>query len=339
MQVQESTSDLVREESSSQTTHSRNIEVVDKKEFIKRYLNFLEQTPNILQKQDGIVYQVSSQSGEEEATRIAKSKADILDSYKREVSEYAKIYKALPKKVAMVGGISHFESAAGLQNIREVEIKSFNVRDLEDLKYYNPCVITCYPSVLREILALKLKLKGLKLIRTGGERLFNTEIKNTYLQYSVPILEKFGSTEMQGIGYRLHQAGNRSSEIRLQRNRYSFKKNKNGWHDLIVKDNFKELFFPMDFYYRTGDEALFLNGVAVDFRRKNDPISAYLPLIEELFQKGCINIQIHSHLKNIAYTRNGELPSKITYRGVEFNLTRVQELSRQETSGKLRLIL
>lgn len=247
-----------------------------------------------------IITQSTSGSRNEPLT-IPRSYNDVADIIYRFLSYYEIHFGCLPKKIAMLGGISHMKLTSSIQ-IKDTVIRFFNVDEIPEIVNWKPEIITCYPSILRELIARFSKnLKFIKAIKVGGEKLFPSDCEKIFeIAPHVLIIEQYGSTELPALALRAITQSNFQFDgfhitvpFELQEKRFSYLDiHQEGWHPFIAKDNFPELLFKIDTYYDTGDEALWVNSKPTDFRRRNDKENDYWLSINHLLKAGFTNLQL-----------------------------------------------
>lgn len=278
---------------------------------------------------------------------IPRSYNDILDIISRFLSHYQTYFNQSPKKVAMLGGISHMNATSSLQ-IDNLELRFVELSNLSEILTWKPEIISCYPSVLRSlILKFEKKLSFLKAIKVGGEKLFPADCENIFHLYpDLLIIEQYGSTELPALAFRSITKSNFTSwnfhinlPFELQKKRFSyFKEYAHGWHPFIAKDNFHDLLLKIDAFYDTGDEALWENGLPIDFRRKSDSENDYGLTFNNLLRL-FISFQLNLN-ENVIYTDNQQIScNSYQIHNSEYSVVHRHELVRIRSSNKLPLLL
>ncbi|MEO1844857.1 MAG: hypothetical protein ABGZ37_11340 [Akkermansiaceae bacterium] len=273
-----------------------------------------------------------------------RSQSDLEDIYER----VARYYRALTgcnsvQRVALVGGVSHARVALNWRR-EEVEVRSFESGQVDELCAYDPDLLSCYPSIARELFPCpsELLLPSLRVLKLGGERLFVADVKRLHegLQ-DVRIIEQFGSTELPALAFRCHRKGIFTTIYRLETERFDFSLNlaQDGWQALTAFDKFSDLALPLEGRYDTGDEALVKNGSVIDLRRVDDPSEPFWNLAEELLSKGVENLQVQPREALVSYSSRIELPPSMDWEGTTYRMERCEKLSRAEDSNKLPLVL
>jgi hypothetical protein len=210
----------------------------------------------------------------------------------------------------MIGGISHMEAAKHIQ-VNNATIRNFSLSEISKMIDWQPELLTCYPSVLRELLGkYQSELGFLKGIKAGGEKLLPADCKKVFsLIPNALIIEQYGSTELPALALRSFTKSNFHSEgdkiltpFELQSERFSFMgKFSNGWNPVVARDDFSNLVFDMKAFYDTGDEAFSIGSSIVDFRRRCDKEHDYWKALNSLFEANIVNCQIDLRNKTIFY--------------------------------------
>ena len=273
---------------------------------------------------------------------IPRSHEYIEKLFHRILKNYNLIYKDPPQKIALFGGASHLEAAKKF-NIEDIEVKNFNLssdNNFQELELYNPDMLSCFPTIMREILGeSNIRLPNLKFVKLGGEKIFKSDINKIFKRFKIPVLEQLGSTEMTAVAFRMHENGNFRLAYRLEENVFDFYlKSKDGWCDLVVKDKFPDKFFKLTNPYFTGDEVFINNGEVTNVRRKDDIANNYFDLIERLLIT-CENIQIDIKKSIIYYTGDLATTNKIIYNNKVYTLKKVNMLTRCINSNKLPFLV
>lgn len=285
---------------------------------------------------EGIVIQVSSGSTGA-PLRIPRTREDVGDIATRVATPFVRRFGHAPRRIALIGGISHSEAAAKL-GVRSMEMRSFDYPELTGLGEYRPDVISCYPSVLREIPEV-LQDSELKCIKLGGERFFAEDLNRVFAaRDDLLVIEQLGSTEMPAVAIRSLTAANRRPSYELQTARFDFiMPTGDGWHPLVVKDRFASLAFRMNDFYDTGDELYWTGNAAYDVRRRNDISNEWFSTIEELLVNGCRTVQIRLTDQTVRFT-GSPLPGVVVLRNIEFNTVHGMPV-RIQPSNKAPLVV
>ncbi len=271
---------------------------------------------------------------------IPRTASDMRDIVLRVLQPYFDHYQDYPARVALTGGVSHTEVALKI-TIENIKLWDFKLSQLPELDQYDPELLSCYPSVMRELINNKnLKFKSLKAIKLGGEPIFPSDIQKILKRFpGILIIEQYGSTEMPAIALRTFTQSQQNNPYLLQSERFEFLNFEGeGWQPIIVKDHFKELIMPIDRFYDTGDEGLLENNKLMAVRRKNDLLNSYYQDVQQLLVEGCENIQIHLKTKTVNYEAVVDFPANRKVAGKICNMVK-GGLKRIEESNKLPLII
>ena len=271
---------------------------------------------------------------------IPRTKSDIRELANRILKFYIDEFNKLPQKVALLGGISHSETALKLK-VQNIDVRSLSLDELDELFKFDPDVISCYPSISRELVIQDRNfLPNLKMLKLGGEPVYSSDIKKIRNRFaSIIIVEQYGSTEMPGLAFKNYKGDLNNTEFILQYERFSYLINeKDGWQPLIVKDKFSDLLFPIKYYYNTGDEVFIQTKKVKDVRRKGDISHKFKNFIEESLDNGCTNIQIDLNRNTIYYNGKMCLPDFILLDKTRFK-TEFSAPKRLKTSNKLPVII
>lgn len=286
-----------------------------------------------------IIVQSTSGSGGKPLL-IPRSREDIRDIFKRITRPYLKIYGELPKRIAMLGGISHSQAALKL-TVDAVQIRSFALDDLEGLCDFNPDFLSCYPSVVRELMSvLPRRFPALRAVKLGGEHVYDVDLEKLWaLDPSLLIIEQLGSTEMPAVAIGTYWKGERKS-LALETGRFSFLLTATEeWQPFIVRDRFASLLFPIDAFYDSGDEVRLVDGQIADIRRRGHPENAFFESVEKLLRQGCINLQMAPDQKILYYEGAPQLPPVVTLlNGLSYH-AQSAPLRRLPDSHKLPLLI
>lgn len=329
--------------------------IIDKKYLIDNYDELLQisgltksNIENALESQNVRNYVLQSTSGSSGSKPliIPRSFEDITDIGMRVFKQVDKYYKTSTRRIAMFGGISH-EEAARHRIVEGIKINSYRTHQLNELIDFNPEIISCYPSILREIIAnYSVKIPALKAIKVGGEKLFNNDLIKTFQRFpNILIIEQYGSTELPALATRLFLASTvLSSDFQLERVPYSLHQTRftfltpeqDGWYPIIAKDNFNKLLFKIPYFYDSGDDGFWESRKLMVVKRRMDKSQKYYSLIEKLLACGCTNVQINEAEKTIYYS--GQISSEIeSFQDNEFK--RFKSTPKRLKSNKLPLVI
>ncbi len=315
-------------------------DILNKSNLVKNGLEF--KVKNL----DNCIITQSSSGSCNEPLLIPRYYNDLADVINRFLGYYVRYFGKQPQKVAMLGGISHIKAASSIK-IDGTQIQFFDFLEVPKILDWKPEIITCYPSILREMLyKYGTELNFLKAIKVGGEKLFPADCDNTFkLLPDILIIEQYGSTELPALAFRnITQDNFQSSKsqitipFELQEKRFSYLNiHKEGWHPLIAKDNFPELLFKIEDYYDTGDEAFWIEYKPVDFRRRNIIENDYCDSINHLLIENFINLQLDLENRFII-TEYFNSESVFEINNMSF-LIKNEQLTRISPSNKLPLIV
>ncbi|AYV55561.1 hypothetical protein EFP84_08595 [Leptospira kmetyi] len=290
---------------------------------------------------EDVIIQASSGSTSEPLL-IPRSKSDVADIAKRVIRPYVEFYQEYPERIALFGGISHTEAAVKLQ-MGAISMRSFQLDEVNQLDGFNPHVISCYPSVIRELIDdSSVSLSNLKGIKLGGERIYFSDIKKIFQRFpGIFLIEQYGSTEMPAVALRTFKNAEDESFYVLQKERFAFQipMEVDGWHPLIVQDNFPDLLFPIGKFYDMGDDVFCKNGKITDVRRRGDRSFEYREEVEQLLNLGLTNVQIDTQQAQVFYS--GDSSSDIgsyAIKGKTYSLLK-QKLNRIHPSNKLPVLV
>lgn len=231
-----------------------------------------------------MIVQVSSGSSGRPPRVVRRTLDDILDIHARVLGAWSERYPEPPVRVALLGGISHAQAAMNLR-LRGTRFVSFSLDAREALRAYEPDFISCYPSVLRDLLEWP-DFPGLKAVKVGGEHLLPSDVKKLSRRYpNCLLIEQLGSTEMPCL------AIGAPGKLRLQRDRYSFRLAPHeDWQPLVARDEFPT---SRTDFVDTGDEVRVRADQVLQVRRKDDPAFPYLGLLDALLSAGCTQVQLN----------------------------------------------
>ncbi len=270
---------------------------------------------------------------------IPRDKSDILDILKRVMKPFVNYYQTTPKRVALIGGISH--NSINQNQFFDIQFQSFNLDEINQLIQFEPDVIACYPSILRDLLFHhELNLQAIKAFKLGGEPLYPADLIkiNEYCPQAITI-EQFGSTEMPASAIRWFYPKQTKANYQLQDDRFDYKIDitKSGWQKYILRDKFEQLMFNMRDYYDTGDDLNIENNQVIEFKCRQDPLYKFREEINDLYLQGCINLQFDLHNKMLFYQAPKSLPAYITIDNLDYQTIK-SCLQRLPNSNKLALI-
>lgn len=273
----------------------------------------------------------------------ARTQADLEDIYHRVARKVTTLTGSPPVRVALVGGVSHTQAALHWK-MDAVEVRSFDHTDTKQLEPFAPDLLSCYPSIARDLFLgpSSLAIPSLRILKLGGERVYRADITRLHgVLPKVPVLEQFGSTEIPALAFRSHLNGMFQSDFLLETDRFEahFDLSSDGWQDVLVSDTFPDLACPLEGAYAMGDQALVRRGTVIDFRRHADPALKYAEMAESLFSQGAVNLQIDPARRAIHYCGDANLPSEMTWEGEPYRLERKDTLPRAAGSNKLPLVL
>jgi hypothetical protein len=279
---------------------------------------------------------------------IPRSKKDIEDIAVRALKYYTSYFGCMPRKVAMIGGISHINAAETLE-MNGLVIRHFKLDTLDEVISWRPEIITCYPSILRVLLEkYKSELSFIKAIKVGGEKLFPADCKKLFDYFpELLVIEQYGLTELPALALRAinintfqYEDSHITVPFDIQTKRFSLlNEYEEGWYPIIAKDNFPELLFQLDSYYETGDEALWSSSRIIDFRRQSVPENRYLNDMNQLLEKGFSNVQLDLEKNIIFYEEKDPADIDPVYFIDKLNfIPQKTHLIRLKNSNKLPLI-
>ena len=239
---------------------------------------------------------------------IPRTRADVFNLYSRLLKPYLERFGSIPERVALLGGISHTEAALKLR-VGNTVIGSYELAQLDEIIALDPEVISCYPSVLRELLLRAPNaFPSLRAIKLGGEKILPSDLEKAFRTFpDVIVAEQFGSAEMPGVAIGVHTPEG-SDGLVLQRERFDFLlRDDEDWQPLVVRDRFEGLLFPIDAFYDTRDEIRVRNERIIEVRRIEDPANALYPHLDALLRDGVALCQIDLDCGVLRY--EGELPA------------------------------
>ncbi|MGH9805679.1 MAG: hypothetical protein ACRD9W_00175 [Terriglobia bacterium] len=306
----------------------------------RAFVSRLTEDPDSVRKKHGEILLQTSSGSTGAPLIVPRLLADVADVFVRASRYFVRRHGHPPKRIAMLGGISHFGAAQHL-SFNKVELVAFKAEEKDALRDFSPDVISCYPSILRELLHDKtLHLPDLKAIKLGGEKVFPSDVKKAAVKFAgVQLIEQYGSTEMPAVAFREHgqQELRQGFEFETQRFRIA-ELGSDGWHELLVQDLWQPLLVRAEGYYRTGDEVLVHDGRVIDIRRIGDKSNAYFGAAEKLLAAGCVNVQFDLDADSLMYVGDAELPERVTANSRWFKTVNVEKIERLDGSNKLPLV-
>lgn len=288
---------------------------------------------------ESVIWQTSSGTTSE-VLRVPRTRPDLDDTVRRVTRPYRETFGAPPARAALLGGVSHAEVAARWQS-GEISIASFTLENVEALDAFAPDLLSCYPSILRELLDdPRLSWDGIRAVKLGGERVHRADVERIAQRLpGVPVIEQYGSTELPALALRVHRGGPFSEPFGLETGRFSFLLGSgDGWHDLVARDGHPEAPPPFRSFYDTGDEVLVRAGAVVDVRRRGDPANEWHALAESLLRRGCTQVQVDPLRARVEYTGPVTLPATLAHGGAHLATRRRKRLVR-DASNKLPLVV
>lgn len=318
--------------------------IIDRDSLEENYLSYLSGMSDIERDEfvasktspKGIILQASSGSSGKNPILIPRSIKDIFDIHTRIINSYLSCYSTPPRKIALLGGVSHAQAAIKMK-IKNTEIISFSLKDTKRINEFNPDVISCYPSIARELIEINdFELSNLKGIKLGGERLLDTDLKKLKRRFpNIIILEQYGSTEMPAIAIGCYPNFKKNGML-IQKERFEMQElTKSCYKPIIVKDHFDDLIFRIPSFYNTLDEATGTKTHIFEVRRTGSLETNYYSLMEDLLEAGCINIQI-DQLRNEIHYQGSMTQRNISFNDISYKLVE-KSLERIPSSNKLPL--
>lgn len=290
---------------------------------------------------EGIVVQQSGGSSGKPPLRLPRTQAEMHWLATKLLARYLTQHGEPPKRIALVGGISHTEATQRVDLEGPLQVRDFAGDAFAALDAFDPEVISMYPSFAREIVADRaIRLGRLKAIKLGGEPILRSDLVKLRGRFGdIGIVEQFGSTEMPGLAFRTHGPGP-DTGYELSSDRYDFDfQLHHGWQPLLVRDRFPERAFPIDDWFDTGDEVRVRDGTICEVRRRNDPVVDLSRPIDRLLHDGCINVQVllpESLL--LCAPGTSAIPSTITIGSFKLK-TRIEQPYRLVDSNKMPLLV
>ncbi|MCW5589460.1 MAG: hypothetical protein KIT27_07310 [Legionellales bacterium] len=291
-----------------------------------------------IQPRDFLIQASSGRGGK--VIYIPRHLTDIQNVVERMLQPYQDYYQHPPQRIALIGGISHAEVTRAF-SIGKIEFRLLSLNDYSQLREFSPDIIMCYPSILRELMANQyLNPQQIKGIKLGGEPLFPDDLEKIHAYFSeVIILEQFGSTEMPAVAARVFKPGEKTASFYLQPQRFEYYLDfsQSGWQRLIVKDHFQQLLFPIEEFFDLGDEVYLENGIVTQVRSANDAFFQDRHTINQLYQQGCVNLQLDLKADKLCY--QGDIINNDTIQlGKREFFPSKETLVRLPSSNKLPLL-
>lgn len=282
---------------------------------------------------------------------IPRSHNDILNAAHRMFAPYRTAFGVNPERVALLGGVSHTNAAANLPTAG-ITLRNFRVDAVNELNSFDPDFLSCYPSVLRDLIANpQLRLKRLRAINIGGEPVLRSDIVKVRRELGVVLVyEQYGSTEMPTMALKVFTrrddvtietpAGTLSQfPYALETERFTFAlPDTDGWHPVILQDEFPGQLAPFGCAYDTGDEGFFRAQQLFAVRRVGDKLGRFLPDVDRLLMEGCTNVQFSLESATLRYSGHVTLGDTVQVDGYRFRAERVPP-QRQFPSNKMPILV
>ena len=286
-----------------------------------------------------LVTQVTSGTRGGRPLLIPRSLDDILEISHRIMRPFSDRYNRLPARVALIGGISHAAAAISLRADGS-QMRAFSASDLSSIEEYDPELVSCYPSIIRELVAqgVLAKIRSLKGIKLGGERIFAHDISLLKKRFpGIVLIEQLGSTELPALAVGDYTEED-SRRLKLQDRRFRFLlRPSDSWQKLIAADGLEGLKFPIPGYFDSGDEVIWNGNFITEIRRQGDPANTYHSALENVYRLGCINLQLDLGERKIYYQSRARMPSDVELNGELFRFEE-RPLTRLESSHKMPLL-
>lgn len=243
----------------------------------------------------GLLTQYSSGSSGGVSLALPKSQRETEWLVARLVEGHRRGRGEGPRRVALVGGISHGEVKRVPGVFPGAETRSFALAEWPQLLAFDPDLLSCYPSVARDhLLRSAGKLPSLATIKLGGEPTLESDRSRLLERFpGCTLLEQFGSTEMPGLAFRATTRAD-DTGYELRRDRYDYRfgpPDPEGWCALEVRDRLPGRAFPIPGYYRTGDEVRRAGDLVLELRRAGDPANALRRDLDALCARGLHGVQ------------------------------------------------
>ncbi len=259
----------------------------------------------------GVVIQQSGGSGGGPPLRLPKGPEETRWLIDRLRAHHRRAWGAEPRRVAFVGGVTHLQAGRVQGLFPGGQTRSFRLREWDELLEFQPDLLSCYPSVARDLVVRSAASLGcVRTLKLGGEAVLPADRARLLGRLpGVLLLEQFGSTEMPGLAFRAvtgrPDAADDPSYL-LSRDRYAFRflpasSSAGAWRELVVRDDLPARAFPIPGWYRTGDEARLVDGRVVGLRRKDDPAAPFVEALDALVRRGLTQVQVDLRARTLHY--------------------------------------
>ncbi|MBT6145367.1 MAG: hypothetical protein HOH74_08060 [Gemmatimonadetes bacterium] len=288
---------------------------------------------------DDVILQSSSGSSGQPPLLLPRGREDVLDIVTRMTQAHREKLGTTPRRLALLGGISHAEGALKLR-IANTEARAFELSDVEELIAFEPDFLSCYPSIARVLVARHAHaFAHLQTIKLGGERVLPSDIDTIFAAWpDILIIEQLGSTELPAVALGAYRRGERRRLV-LQTDRFSFLLTDTPtWQPLVVRDRFPQRLFPIEPYYDSGDEVRVADGCIVEVRRRDDPANAFAADHDRLLRAGCVNVQIDTQSRVVYYDGVTSVDMTQQLDGDDYRMV-AGPLTRLRDSNKLPLLI
>lgn len=295
----------------------------------------------------GVVIQHSSGSSGGAPLRLPKGPAETAWLVDRLIQHHRRVFGAGPRRVAFVGGVTHLQAGRVQGLFPGGRTRSFRLRDWDALVEFQPDLLSCYPSVARDlVLRSAASLRCVRTLKLGGETVLAADRARLLERLpGVLLLEQFGSTEMPGLAFRALTRDEDSGYL-LSHDRYAFRfepataPGGDGWRELVVRDDFPTRAFPIPGWYRTEDEALLAAQRVLALRRRDDPAAPYLDALDALVRRGVTQVQVDLRARTLRYEAEPgvQLAREVVLDGVTLVVER-GPIGRLKDSNKAPLVL
>ncbi len=286
----------------------------------------------------GVIVQASSGSTQAPLL-IPRSQSDVADIARRVAALYVVRVGAPPARTALIGGISHAEATLKLQTA-DMQMESFAPDQLAAIESFQPQAISCYPSVVRELIADGLKAPALRCIKLGGEPVLPADLRKIFAAFpDLFVIEQFGSTEMPAVALRCITATDLNPPFELQTGRFTFLEGaRDGWQPVVVRDDFPDLLFPIGGFYDTGDEFLWRSGRVYFARRRSEPGIPYLDQLSAFLDEGNDTVQLDPAHGIVRVTGRSASSGALRFQDLELKVLNERPI-RLKPSNKAPLVL
>lgn len=268
-------------------------------------------------KEADAVVQTSSGSSGREPRQVRRSLDDIASIHAIVLSTWLELFDSPPQREALLGGISHGQAASKFR-VAGTTFESFGLEERDRLNAYNPHFLSCYPSLVREIVSDPgFALPALRAIKLGGERIFVSDLRKIQTRFpGVPVIEQLGCTERPALAMGVYRQPSDPRRLKLQKHRFTFQKETHeDWQRLVVRDDFPGAAACFPGFYDTGDEVRYEGDFIVDIRRRDAAASHYHAEAERLLALGCTNVQFDLITGELAYLGGPDLPLALLVAG------------------------